>query len=148
MSKSNGWETGLLNVTFCNIDYANLGDAGGLRGSATAGNLYVSLHTADPADTGNQTTSEIGYTGYARVAVARGTAGWTVSNNQVTNAGAITFPACGATGGTATYFGVGVAGTALSAGTLLYSGALTAQLIINSGITPSFAAGQLTITED
>jgi hypothetical protein len=49
--------------------------------------LQVSLHTADPGPSGNQTTSEVAYTGYARVAVNRandGTAGWTVTTNSAT----------------------------------------------------------------
>ncbi len=30
-------------------------------------NLYVSLHTGDPGEAGDQTTSEAAYTSYARV---------------------------------------------------------------------------------
>ena len=55
---------------FNNTDFANIGDAGGLQNSATAGSLYVSLHTADPGEAGSQTTNEANYTSYARVAVA------------------------------------------------------------------------------
>ena len=63
---------------FNNDDHTNVGDAAGLQNSAAAGNVYVSLHTADPAG-GDQTTSECTYTGYARVAVARSAAGWTIA---------------------------------------------------------------------
>ena len=146
MSKSNSWENGLLLLLFNNTDFANVGDAAGLQNSAAAGSLYVSLHTADPGETGTQATSESAYTSYARVAVARSGAGWTVAANAVTNAAAVTFPACTGSTSTVTYFGVGT--DASGAGTLLYSGVLTAQLIISSGITPSFAIGQLSITED
>jgi hypothetical protein len=68
----------LLKLVFTNTTWANVGDATGLVGSSVAGSLYVSLHTASPA-AGDQTTSETSYTGYARVAVARSGAGWTVS---------------------------------------------------------------------
>jgi hypothetical protein len=51
----------LLLLIFNNTDWANIGDAGGLRGSATAGSLYLSLHTASPGETGNQTTNEVSY---------------------------------------------------------------------------------------
>ena len=68
MSMSNASETALLNLLFNNTDWANVGDAAGLQNSATAGSFYVALHTADPGDAGNQTTSEASYTGYARVA--------------------------------------------------------------------------------
>ena len=40
--------TDLLELIFQNLDCANIGDATGLRGSITAGSLYVSLHTANP----------------------------------------------------------------------------------------------------
>lgn len=71
--------------------------------------LYVSLHTADPGEGGNQTTSEANYTSYARVAVARTSGGWTVSSNTATNAALIQFPQ--ATGGsnTITYVAIGTA---------------------------------------
>ena len=36
----------------------------------------------------------------------------------------------------------------IGAGILLYSGALTASLIVSSGITPAFAIGELDVTED
>lgn len=62
-----------------NADIALVGDATGLRGSSTAGSLYVSLHTADPGASGDQTTNECAYTSYARVAVARSGSAWTVS---------------------------------------------------------------------
>lgn len=119
MSKTNAWETGLLNLVFNNINFANLGDVTGLRGSTTAGSLWLSLHTSDPGETGAAT--EAAYTSYARQAVARSSAGFTISGNSVTLTAAISFPA--ATGGSETelFFGVW---TAVTGGTLLYSGPL------------------------
>lgn len=108
-------------------------------------NLYVSLHTADPTAAGSQTSSEAAYTSYARVAVARTTGGWSVSNETISNAATITFPACTGGSETETYFGIGTA--ASGAGVLLYAGPLTSSLAVSNGITPSFATGQLTITE-
>jgi hypothetical protein len=146
MSKSNAWETALLQLVFNNDNAANIGDATGLRGSTTAGSLYVSLHTGDPGEAGNQTTNECAYTSYARVAVARTTGGWTVSGNAVTNAALIQFPQCTGSSETATHFGIGTAST--STGVLLYKGALSASLAISSGIQPQFGAGELDGTED
>lgn len=146
MSLSNTFETALLNHIFNNAAIANVGDASGLPASATAGNLYVSLHTADPGEAGSQSTSEATYTGYARVAVARSAGGWTVSGANAVNAAAINFPAATAGGDTLTHFGIGT--SASGAGTLLLSGSLTASLSVSAGITPSFAAGQLTVTAD
>jgi hypothetical protein len=146
MSKSNAWETALLQLVFNNDNAANIGDATGLRGSSTAGSLYVSLHTGDPGEAGNQTTNECAYTSYARVAVARSGSGWTISGNAVTNAALIQFPQCTGGSETATHFGIGTASS--STGVLLYKGALSASLAISSGIQPQFGAGDLDGSED
>lgn len=146
MSKSNAWETALLALVFNNDNAANIGDATGLRGSSTAGSLYVSLHTGDPGEAGSQTTNECAYTSYDRVAVARSGAGWTVSGNAVTNAALVQFPQCTGSSETATYFGIGTASS--GAGVLLYKGALSASLAISSGIQPQFGATTLSGSED
>lgn len=146
MSKTNTWENDLLLLLFNNTDATLIGDAAGLQNSATAGSLYVSLHTADPGEAGTQTTNEAAYTSYARVAVARSAGGWTVASNAVANTAAITFPA--ATGGSSlvTHFGVGT--DVSGAGKLLYKGALTPSITVTTGITPQIPAGDLDITED
>lgn len=146
MSATNAFETALLTLYFNNTDHANVGDAAGIQNSAAAGSFYVSLHTADPGETGDQTTNETAYTNYARVAVARSGAGWTVSGNNVSNAAAITFPAGGVTGATITHFGIG--SDASGAGNLFFKGALASSLAVSSGITPSFAIGELDVTAD
>lgn len=145
MTKSDTWEGGLLDLVFLNTDFTGLGDAGGLRGSVTPGSIYVSLHTGDPGDTGNQTTSECTYTGYGRVAVARSGSGWTRSGDTTDNVAAIVFGACTAGSETATHFGIGTDST--GTGKLMYSGALTAGLAISSGITPQFAIGDCNVQE-
>lgn len=109
--------------------------------------LYISLHTADPGEGGNQTTSECAYTSYARVAVTRnGSGGFTVTGGAVTNAALIQFPT--ATGGseTATYVAIGT--DASGTGQILVSGALNAGLAISSGIQPQFPAGDLDFSLD
>jgi hypothetical protein len=146
MSATNAFETALLTLYFNNTDHANIGDAAGIQNSATAGSFYVGLHTGDPGEAGDQTTSEATYTSYARVAVARSGAGWTVSGNNVSNAAAITFPA--ATGGsnTITHFSIG--SDSSGSGNLFFKGVLGASRVISSGITPSFAIGELDVTLD
>jgi len=146
MSASNSFETSILELIFKNTAFANIGDAGGLLPSATAGSLYISLHTADPGEAGNQQTSEANYTSYARVGVARSASGWTVSGNAVTNAAAITFPKCTGGSSTVTYFGVGTASS--GSGVLLFSGALTSSLEVSNNITPQVAIGDLSISND
>lgn len=143
MSKGNTFENDLMKLVFQATAIASLADNAATSPNT---NLYVSLHTADVGEAGDQTSNEANYTGYARVAVARTNAGWTVTDNSVTNAAAITFPQC--TGGTNTisHFAVGTAST--GAGKVLYKGALTASLAVSNLIIPEFATGTMTISED
>jgi hypothetical protein len=137
-------ETNILKLLLQNVAFANIGDAGGLQPSAGAGSLYVSLHTADPGDAGDQTTNESAYTSYARVAVARSALKWDVTDDTGSNIDAVDFPACTGGSSTVTHFGVGTA--ASGAGHLLLSGALTSSITITAPWAPSFAAGQLEVT--
>lgn len=145
MSKTNSWENGLLQLVFENTNFANVGDATGLRGSSTAGSFYFSLHTADPGEAGDQTTNEVAYTSYARVAVARSTSGWTVTGNAVALDANVTFPAGTGGSGTATHWGLGTASS--GAGVLLYKGAISPSIVCGSGVTPQLTAGTV-VTED
>lgn len=145
MSKSNAWENGLLLLLFNNTNFANVGDATGLRGSSTAGALYVSLHTADPGEAGTQSTSEASYTGYARVSVPRSGANWTVTGNSVSPAATISFPACTGGTNTITHFAIGLASTGANA--LLYKGTVTPTIAVSSGVTPRLTTATA-ITED
>lgn len=144
MSAADTMENSILKLILQNIAFANIGDASGLQPSATAGSLYVSLHTADPGEAGSQTTNEVAYTSYARVAVARSAGGFTVTAEVGTNTAAVTFPQCTGSTATATHFGIGTASS--GTGVLLFSGALNASLAIANLIQPEFAAGQLSIT--
>jgi hypothetical protein len=142
MSKGNTFENDLLKLIFNATAIGNIADN---AASSPLTNLYVSLHTADPGEAGDQTTSEISYTGYARVAVARTTGGWTVTNNSVSPVANIDFGACTAGSGTATYFAVGTASS--GAGKLLYSGAVSPSLAVSNGVTPRLTTAS-TVTED
>lgn len=146
MSATDAFETALLTLYFNNTDHANIGDAAGLQNSVAAGNFHVSLHTADPGEAGNQTTNEATYGSYARVAVARSGAGWTISGNNVSNAAAITFPAASSGSNTITHFGIG--SDASGVGNLFLKGALGSSRVISTGITPSFAIGELDVNLD
>lgn len=148
MSMGNAAETALIQLIFNNSNWANVGDATGLRGSSTAGSFYVALHTADPGEAGDQTTNEATYTGYARVAVARSAGGWTVSGNNVSNTAAVTFGACTAGSSTVTYASVGVASGGASQIIARMAFTSPASLAISAGITPSFAIGELDVTVD
>jgi len=145
MSMSNAFENALALLLLNNTNIANIGDATGLRGSSTAGSLYLSLHTADPGEAGDQTTSEVTYTSYARVAVARSSSGWTVSGNVGTPFANVDFPAGTGGSGTATYLGIGTASS--GAGVLLLSGAISPSITCGNGITPRITTAT-TVTFD
>lgn len=145
MSKSNAAETAILSLIFTNTDWANIGDAGGIRGSVVAGSLWWSLHTADPGETGTAVTSETAYTGYARVAAARSGAGFTVTADSVSPPANVDFGECTASpGGPITHFGI--VSTASGAGILLYSGTMTPNVTMAAGVIPRIKSSS-TITE-
>lgn len=143
MSKGNTFENDLVKLVFNATAIANLADN---AASSPLTNLYVSLHTGDPGEGGDQTTSEATYGSYARVAVARSGSGWTVSGNQASNAAIVQFPQCSSSSDTITHVAVGAA--ASSTGKLLYSGALSSSLAVSTGIQPQFAIGALVVSED
>lgn len=112
------------------VAIANLADD---AASSPLTNLYVSLHTADPGASGSQTTNEVSYTSYARVAVARDSSpGFNISGNVASPAADIEFPA--STGGadvTATHFMIGTALT--GTGKQLIRGTITPNITITNG---------------
>lgn len=146
MSMTNAAEAAFLDLLFLNVDWANIGDAAGLQNSAAAGSFYISLHTADPGEAGDQSTNEVSYTGYARVGVARTAGGWTRTVSTIANTALVQFGQCTGGSATATHFGIGT--DSAGAGNLLLKGALNASLSISNGIQPQFAAGALTATVD
>jgi hypothetical protein len=142
MSKGNTFENDFLKLIFHGTPIANIADN---AASSPLTDLQVALHLADPGEGGSQTTSECGYASYARVAVARSSSGWAITDNSVSPVDPIEFPT--ATGGseTATHWSVGTA--ASGAGKILYKGAIAPSIIIASGKTPRLTQST-TITED
>jgi hypothetical protein len=134
MSKGNATETDLL---------AKIFNATALPWDAAA-QLDVHLHTADPGEAGISTTSEATYTGYALVSTNRNSGAWTVSGNQVSNAGLIQFPICTAGSNSITYASVTPAGSTQ----ILYRFQLTTPLAVSVNIRPQFSAGTLVAQED
>lgn len=132
MSLSNALENALLLLLFNATTFANVAI------NATASpitDIHMSLHTADPGEAGDQTTSESAYTSYARVAVARTSGGWTVATNTVVPVASITFPAGTGGSGTVTHYGYGK--SASGAGVLFASGTVSPNVVTGNGVTPS-----------
>lgn len=143
MSKGNTFENDWLKLIFQAIAIANIADN---AAASPLTNLFVSLHTADPGEAGDQTTNETAYTGYARIAVARTSSGWAVTNNSVSPVANIDFGECtAAAGGPITHFAVG---TLISgAGKILYSGTVTPNITMAVGVIPRLKTTS-TISED
>lgn len=141
MGKATAFSSSLLGLIFNASTIANLAIN---ATSSPATNLYVSLHTADPTASGNQSSSEATYTSYARVAVARSNVGWTITSNSVSPAATISFPACTGGSNTITNFGIGLGSS--GSGTLLYSGTVTPNISVSSGVTPQLTTAT-TVTE-
>lgn len=143
MSKGNTFEEDLLKLIFNGTAIANLADN---SSSGPLTNLFLALHSADPGEGGVQTTSEISYTGYARVAVARNSGGWTVTGSSVSPTAAVEFGEMTAgTPGTATHASIGTASS--GGGKILYKGALTPSIAFAVGVVPRLRTTS-TITED
>lgn len=137
MSATNIFETELLKLIFNNEP---------IPGISTSPNadLYISLHTSDPGEAGNQSTNEAQYLSYARVAISRDVNGFEVVGDLASNVEEVVFPS--ATGGSdvVTHFGIGL--NESGAGKLLLKAPLTASLAISNGITPVFQVGELKST--
>jgi Flp pilus assembly protein TadG len=142
VSKSNNFETNFLKLIFQATGIANIADN---ATTAPNTNLYAALHSADPGEAGTQTTSEVAYSGYARVSVARSTAGWTVVAGVVSPMANISFPTCIAGTATATHFSVGMSSTGST--DILYSGSVSPQVSIAAGVVPVLTTAS-TISED
>ena len=131
---------------------------GGSPGAAPSYPVYFLLATGDPGDNTSISNEATG-TGYARQpinavggstspgrwAAVTGTTTKTLANEQ-----SVSFGPSGSGGWSSgtnlTYFGVA---TAVSAGTLLARGSLTAPVAVaGSGVTITFAAGQLSLTAE
>lgn len=140
--KSDTFENDLLKLIFNATAIANMADN---AATSPLTNLYVALHTADPGEAGVQNASEATYTGYARVAVARTSGGWTVTGSSVSPTAAINFPACTGGTNTITHWSVGVASS--GATKILYSGTVTPNISVSNGVTPQLTTAS-TVTED
>jgi hypothetical protein len=118
------------------------------RGAGAAGDIFVSLHTADPGEAAaDQSVSEMTYTGYARQSAVRSASGWAVAGIAPTIADNVLAIQMGENTGsseTSTDFGLGFA---VSGATTLYmTGA--AALVVAVGVNPEFAIGALDVQLD
>lgn len=153
--KADLYEADLLKLLLNATPIANVADN---AATSPLTNLYVALHSGDPltgaTESGSQTTSELTYTGYGRVAVLRnnGTPAWTITTdgsgvtkavpNSIISFGMRTD---GGAAQTASHFSVG--SLVSGAGRIFYAGTITPNITVTQNVTPQLGTNT-SITED
>ncbi len=155
--KGNALQENLLKFLFTTSSSATLGQITTLNfpATSTTTTLWVSLHTADPGNSGNQGTNEVTYTGYARVSTNRsgsGAASWVVgatySPFSVFPSSAIGFAQCTtASAVVITNWSVGISSASGTTTGLYYTGTVTPNISLGANVTPSLTTGSA-CTED
>jgi len=142
MSISNATETAILRLVFQAVAWSGYADN---AAAAPEANIVVGLHTADPTDTGNMSSSEVAYTSYVRANVARSATGWAEVSGAVSPVANIDFTAGTGGSGTVSFFSTGKSGGGAAA--ILWSGTVTPNIVTGSGVTPRLTTAT-TITLD
>lgn len=122
--------------------WANIADN---AASSPITNIKMRLATASYTAGSTGSANEATYTNYVAKDVARTTGGWTApSSGATSNAAAIEFAQCGASGNTITS-----AATTKGAGAseIFHYGDLNSPIAVSNQIQPRFAIGAVTITE-
>ena len=131
MSISNTTEQAIMLLIFNATAWGNYADN---AASTPQTNIALALHTADPADAGDMSTSETTYTSYARASVARTSGGWTSTAGSVSPVANIDFAAGTGGSGTLSHFSTGKTGGGAAA--ILFSGTVTPNITAGNGVTP------------
>lgn len=140
MSKSNDFETDMLDLFFNATAIPDLADNDQTTPATT---LTLALHTGDPGEAGDMSTTEATYGSYARQTVARTSGGWTVAGDSATLVADLDFPAATSGSETITHFSVGTG----TANVMMYSGTVTPNIVVTTGVTPRLT-NATAVTED
>lgn len=146
MSIANTTENAILDLIFRATAWANYADN---AASSPQTNIGVSLHTADPTDSGDASSSEVTYTSYTRVNVARSTGFSAASGGSTSPAANIEFPAGTGGSGTVTHFAAAKSNASPPTGAqaILWSGTVTPNIVTGDGVRPLLTTAS-TITLD
>lgn len=146
MSIANTTENAILDLIFRATAWANYADN---AASSPQTDIGVSLHTADPTDSGNASSSEVTYTSYTRVNVARSTGFSAASGGSTSPAANIEFPAGTGGSGTVTHFAAAKSNASPPTGAqaILWSGTVTPNIVTGNGVRPLLTTAS-TITLD
>ena len=148
MTIANATETAVLKLIFQAVAWANYADN---AATSPQTNIGISLHTADPGEAGDATTSEVTYTSYTRVNVPRSTAtpGWLETTGTITPTANIDFPAGTGGSGSAAWFATAKSNLTPPTGAqpILWSGQVSPAIATGNGVTPRLTTAS-TITLD
>ena len=133
MSKSNKLENDFVSAVFAGVALPLYTD------------VYLSLHTANVGEDGNQTTNEASFGGYQRVTLSI-PADFTVNESTATNKNTIAFPESTTGGETVTHWAIGTAQSGL--GDVLYYGQMSRDIEIIVALIVAVEANNLIINED
>lgn len=141
--KTTTWSDDILALLLNGTGITNIADN---TASSPLTALYCSLHNGSPGASGNQSTSEVAYAGYSRIAISRnnGSPAWTVSGGSASPNANIVFPTCSGGTDTGAYVGIGV--SASGSGGLLLFGPISPNISISSGVPPILTTAS-TVTE-
>jgi hypothetical protein len=131
MSTSDHAENAILNLILRATAWTGVADN---AASSPLTNLHAALATADPGDAGTMSTSEVTYTSYSRVNIARSTGFAAASGGSSALAANVDFPAGTGGSGTVTHASIGRTG----GGTVdaFFQGAVTPNIVTGNGVTP------------
>ncbi len=145
MSKSNATENDFVKFVFNTVAMPAYGAS-----------LQLNFHTADPGEAGTATTFEPTPTTYVAQTIARDGTGWAICDSDGTpnaagscakNVNQVTFPEVeSGFSGTETWTHGSV--SVIATGQILYSGALTQNIIVSALSTPLFPAGTVLFREE
>jgi hypothetical protein len=133
-TRSNYFIQKSLDHIYLNAAIANIGDATGLPAAGTAGNLYAALLVSG---------TEANYGSYARVAIPRTSAGFSRTNNVVSNVAQLNFPK--ATSGSNVCNQIAIYDR-ITSGEQLHLQTLDNPITVTTNMQPIIEAGSLTIT--
>ena len=142
MPKGTATCNNILNLYYRAEAIANIADN---AAASPITQIKMRLATASYGPSSTGSSNEATYTNYAAQDVPRSGSGWTAaSGGAISNAAAIEFPQCGASGNTITS-----ACTSKGAGAsdVFHYGDLNASIAVSNQIQPRFAIGAVTITE-
>jgi hypothetical protein len=139
--KGSAFSNAMLKLNLQGVGIASIADN---AATAPATVLCVALHTADPGAGGTLSTKEAAYPGYARLAVPRSSAGWTVTGTTANPTNNLTFAAASSGTETENWFSIGIptsGATCTGALVIMYRGQITPALTVTGGVSPQLTTG-------